>query len=215
MVGGDPVQEEPVTIAYPLATSDLVERLLGRDDLTIDDISELPEDLHYELIEGRLVLTPFAKPIHQLVSKNVGYAIDVNCPDEFILNIEQAVLIAPHIELRPDVMLLSERSAESSPVPPSDVLLVVEVISKPSRKTDREYKLERYAQGAIPNYWIIDPLAERITFTQFVLGPGDHYAEKVHTDGLVTVREPWEITLDLPAWTRRRDKLRANARPRG
>ncbi|GIF10461.1 hypothetical protein [Actinoplanes teichomyceticus] len=34
---------------------DMIEHLLGRDDLTVDDIADLPEDLRYELIGGRLV----------------------------------------------------------------------------------------------------------------------------------------------------------------
>jgi len=31
---------------------------------------------------------------------------------------------------------------------------------------------------------------------------------------LVTVERTWEITLDLPGWTRRRDQIREQARPR-
>lgn len=64
----------------------------------------------------------------------------------------------------------------------------------------------------IPSYWIIDPLGERVTFTQFCLGPGGEYQCRLQTDELVTVDVPWEITLDLPAWTRKRDRIRRVAR---
>jgi len=182
------------------------------DDLTVDDIVSLPEDLRYELIDGRLVLTPFALPLHQLLGAETAFAIRELCPEEFIINIEQAILIDRRNELRPDVVLIREEGACRSPVLPADVPLVVEVISKSSRTSDRELKLKKYAYAGIPSYWIIDPLAERVTFTQFCLDPDGVYERRHQTDELVTVDRPWEITLDLPAWTRKRDRIRRVAR---
>ncbi len=186
--------------------------LLERRDLTVEDVAGLPEDLRYELIDGRLVLTPHAKPTHQMISKNVGFAIDQHCPEEFVLNIEQAILVAPRTELRPDVVVLSEDAPDTSPVPAGDILIVVEVISPSSQRFDREDKLKLYSDAGIPFYWILDPLAERVTFTQFVLHEAGFYRQLRHTDDLVTIEEPWTITLDLPAWTRKRDRLRSARR---
>jgi Uma2 family endonuclease len=208
MVGGDSFEEEAMTATLPLAGMDL----LSRDDLTVDDIADLPEDLRYELIEGRLVLTPHGTPTHGFLSKRVGDAIEVNSPEEFVLNIEQAVRIGPRTELMPDVVLVHEEGAGGSPVRPADVLLVVEVVSKSSQVHDREYKLKQYAHVGIPNYWIVDPLAARVTFSQFALGDDGVYRSIVETDELITVHRPWEVTLDLPAWTRRRDRIRRAAR---
>jgi Uma2 family endonuclease len=210
---GDSPEELPMTASLNLASPHPAElELLGRDDLTIDDIVNLPEDLHYELIDGRLVLTPFALPLHQLLSAQTAYAIQAHCPDEFIINVEQAILIDRRNELRPDVVLIHEEGAGRSPVLAGDVPLVVEVISQSSRSNDRELKLKKYAYVGIPSYWIIDPLAERVTFTQFCLGSDGVYQRRLQTDALVTVDEPWEITLDLPAWTRKRDRIRRVAR---
>jgi Uma2 family endonuclease len=212
-VTGESPEELPMTASLHLASPHPAELdLLGRDDLTVDDIVNLPEDLHYELIDGRLVLTPFALPLHQLLSAQTAYAIQVRCPDESIINVEQAVLIDRRNELRPDVVLIHEEGAGRSPVLPGDVPLVVEVISQSSRSSDRELKLKKYAYVGIPSYWIIDPLAERVTFTQFCLGPDGVYQCRLQTDALVTVDQPWEITLDLPAWTRKRDFIREVAR---
>ena len=197
------------------ATLLLDPHLLQRRDLTVDDLTGLPEDLRYELIEGRLVLTPHAKPTHQLISKQVSDAIDEHCPDDFFSNIEQAILVGPQTELRPDVVVMSETAPETSPIPVGDVLLVVEVVSPSSEVIDRERKFKQYAEAGIPHYWIIDPLGERVTFTQFSLQVPGVYAQVLHTDRLVTVDRPWEVTLDLPALTRRRDRRRANARPHG
>jgi Uma2 family endonuclease len=216
MVNGDPLQEEPMTVSVPLADLDPAELdLLRRDDLTVDDIVNLPEDLHYELIDGRLVLTPLALPIHQFLSMKVGNAIEDRCPDEFLINVEQAILMDRITELRPDVAVIREEGAGCSPVLPGDVPLVVEVISQSSKNKDRDFKKHMYAYAGIPSYWIVDPLAERVTFTQFCLGPERVYQARLQTDELVTVDQPWEVTLDLPAWTRRRDRLRQVARRDG
>jgi Uma2 family endonuclease len=210
-MSGDPIEEEPMTAVLPPV--DL--RLLERNDLTVDDLVDLPEDLRYELIDGRLVLTPHALPVHQYLSMRVALAIEERCPDEFLVNVEQAILLGRGDELRPDVMLIRAEGSRSSPVLSPDAPLVVEVISKSSRFTDRENKLKRYAGAGIPFYWIIDPLAERITFTQFGLGSDGAYRQRMQTDEFVVVDEPWNITLDLPAWTRKRDSLREVGRPTG
>ena len=186
--------------------------LLRRDDLTVDDIDDLPDDLHYELIDGRLVLTPLALPLHQFLSIRTAVAIEKYCPEEFVVNVEQAILIDRGNELRPDVVLIREEGASRSPVLAGDVPLVVEVVSKSSRISDRELKLKKYADVGIPHYWIIDPLAERVTFTQLCLGPDGVYQRRLHSDDLVTVDQPWPTTLDLPAWTRKRDRIRRMAR---
>ncbi|WP_328461528.1 Uma2 family endonuclease [Actinoplanes sp. NBC_00393] len=202
-----------MTAAPHLNEQDLIEHLLGRDDLTVDDIADLPEDLRYELIDGRLVLSPFALPIHQLLGFRVAGAIDEHCPDDYLINVEQAGQLDRRNELRPDVMLIHGSAALRSPVLPGDVPLVVEIISWSSRKSDRGRKLKKYAYVGIPNYWIVDPLAERITSTQFVLGSDGIYQKLLQTDERVTVDRPWEITLDLPSWTGRRDEFGAMARP--
>ena len=196
-----------------LASLDAAELgLLRRDDLTVDDIVNLPEDLHYELIDGRLVLAPLTLPVHQYLSSETAYAIQERCPDEFVINVGQAILIGRHNQLRPDVVLIHAEGAGRSPVLPGDVPLAVEVVSRSSKSADRELKLKKYAHVGIPSYWIIDPLAERVAFTQFRLGPDGAYQRGVETDELVTVDQPWEITLDLPAWTRKRDFIREVAR---
>ncbi|MFF5080909.1 Uma2 family endonuclease [Actinoplanes sp. NPDC000266] len=189
--------------------------LLERRDLTVDDLVDLPEDLHYELIDGRLVLTPNALPIHQIIANRTANAIEVGCPEfgEFVVNQEQAVLINSRNELQPDAVVIRAEGASRSPVRAADVPLVVEIISKSSVTYDRRQKMKSYAFAGIPSYWIIDPLADRVTFTQYLLGADGNYHQQIQTDELITVHQPWQITLDLPAWTRKRDWLEEIARP--
>jgi Uma2 family endonuclease len=208
-MSGDPIEEESMTAVMLPVDPDLLER----DDLTVDDLVDLPEDLRYELIEGRLVLTPTGLPIHQFLEVRIANAIEENCPDHFLVNVEQALLRNPGNELRPDVMLIRESGADRSPVLPADVSLIVEVVSASSRFSDRQDKARWYAGLGIPDYWIVDPLADRVTVTVLRLDSDGQYHPRFQTDGLVTVDEPWPITLDLPTWTQKRDRLRRPRRP--
>ncbi|MFC3740683.1 Uma2 family endonuclease [Paractinoplanes deccanensis] len=130
-----------------------------------------------------------------------------------MVNQEQAVLVSSSNELKPGALLIRTDGANRSPVRAADVPLVVEIISRSSVVYDRKHKMKSYAVAGIPSYWIIDPLADRVTFTQYLLGPDGNYHQQLQTDELVTVHQPWEITLDLPAWTRKRDWIERNARP--
>jgi Uma2 family endonuclease len=207
MVSGDHIEAESMTaVLLPVDP-----RLLERDDLTVDDLVDLPEDLRYELIEGRLVLTPHAVTIHNFIGRKTADAIEEFSPHGFSVDQEQAVLRNRRNELCPDVMILRDESATRSPVRPADVLLVVEVVSKSSKAIDRREKLEWYAEMRIPSYWIIDPLPERVTLTEFRLGPAG-YRQQLQTTDLITLDETWKVTLDLPAWTRKRDYYRDVAR---
>jgi len=203
-VNGDPFKEEEPMTAAPM---------LDRTDWTVDKVSKLPEDLHYELIDGRLVLTPAAMPIHQSIGIDIALALRANRPDDVIVTTDQSVQIDFRNEPRPDVVAIRKEGASRTPVYSADVRLAVEIISPSSKSSDRKDKLKLYAYGGIPHYWIIDPLAERISVTQYVLGLGGSYHYELQVDKLWTMDQPWETTLDLPAWTRERDELRELARP--
>lgn len=80
-------------------------------------------------------------------------------------------------------------------------------------KIDRGHKKSLYARGGIPSYRIVDPLAERVTLTEYRLGPGGRYHEHLTSDGVVTLDRPWRVVLDLPEMTRRRDLIHTPERP--
>jgi Uma2 family endonuclease len=206
MVNGDPFkeEEEPMTAALPR---------LDSPNWTVDDVAHLPEDLHYELINGRLILTPAAMPIHQSIGVRIVQALEANGPEDVIVTPDSSVTTDIRNEPRPDVVVTREEGANRTPILASDVLLVVEITSKSSRISDRDDKMKLYADAGIVHHWIIDPLADRVTFTQYVLGSDGVYHLEMKSDDLVTIEQPWKTTLDLPAWTRRRDRLREVARP--
>jgi Uma2 family endonuclease len=205
-LSGDSFEEE---------TMPAVLNLLDERVWTVDEVAKLPEDLPYELIDGRLILTPSPTHFHQFVGIETAIALREFRPAEILVGTDQSVLVDSGSEPRPDVLLIREEGAGPSPVLAADVLLAVEIISPDSTVRDRQDKMKLYAYAGIPAYWIIDPLAERVTFTEFLLSEGRAYHQRVQADCLITIDRPWKITLDLPSWTRYRDRIRDRARPNG
>lgn len=207
-----PLSEEALmTAALRLDVPELAD-LLERRDLTVDDVARLPEDLRYELIDGRLVLTLSPSYFHQRVMLDVTMACRVNEPPDIGISHDQSVMIDNHNERRPDVVAIRIEGASVSPVASVDLILAVEILSPSSQRVDRKDKLKVYADAGVAHYWIIDPLAERMTLTEFVLGQDGRYQQVRHTDERATLDRPWRVTLDLPAFTADRDRILRRAR---
>ena len=98
------------------------------------------------------------------------------------MNVLGKVLIAPPFRIRlrenkyrePDVMfMLREHSDRRTENYWHGADLVMEVVSPDDPKRDTEVKLREYAQAGIPEYWLVDPLTEKITV--FVLAEEESY----------------------------------------
>jgi Uma2 family endonuclease len=182
-----------------------------RQEWTVDDLGDLPPDLPYELVNGRLIF-PSPAPLHQFICGRVMFALETHCPVDYFVSMDQSLSVDRRNEPRPDVVAIRVEKANRSPVPVQDALLAVEVISPDSTIRDRHEKVRLYANAGVPAYWVIDPLRERVTFTEFLLSPKGGYEPSVETDGLLTIDRPWKVTLDLPGWSRRRQEVLARAR---
>lgn len=104
-------------------------------------VESLPHDVNphaYEIVDGSLVVTPSLDLDHEVVSDAVRAAIRVALPAGY-------VVVGPiDIDLRPsyrtpDLAVVSDAQVgmRARSIPPSDVLLVVEVVAPGSVTTDR------------------------------------------------------------------------------
>ena len=202
-----------MTAASRLAVPELPD-LLERRDLTVDDVAGLPEDLHYELIDGRLVLTPSPSLVHQSLVPHVAMACMAGQPPDVVVSVDQSVMIDGHNERRPDVVGVRLGASDVGLPGAHDLILAIEIVSPSSVGVDGEDKRKVYADAGVPHYWIIDPLAERVTLTEFVLARDGVYRRGLHTTDRASLEHPWKITLDLPSWTERRDLIRRARRTR-
>lgn len=142
-------------------------KLSFEDYLTYNDSTEN----RYELVDGELVLMPPATGKHE--------AIITLLLIRFYLDIQRLGLdwhVRPSgtgvrtrvgkSRLTDLVVMTAEQKKEidrSSAVLQSPPLLVVEVVSPESLKRDYEQKPSEYAATQIPEYWIVDPLDNKVS----------------------------------------------------
>lgn len=181
-----------------------------RQEWTVDDLGQLPKDLPYELINGRLVL-PSPTALHQELCVEIVLSLRVNCPPEFLATIGLSLQIDRRNEPRPDVVAIRREHANRSPVPVGNAILAVEVISPTSTVRDLHDKAKAYARAGIPTYWVVDPLTDRVILTEYRLAPNGEYERAAHTGDLFVTERPWKVSVDLPALTSRRNDLLPSA----
>ncbi|TCB96156.1 Uma2 family endonuclease [Micromonospora zingiberis] len=177
-----------------------------RSEWTVDDLGDLPKDLPYELINGRLIV-PSPTALHQDLCVRLLLALEVNCPVEYLVSIDLSMRVDRRNEPRPDVVAIRREHADRSPVPVEDALLAVEVVSPSSTFRDLYDKARVYARAGVRTYWVVDPLHDKITLTEYVLSASGEYEVAAHTEDLFVTERPWKVSVDLPALTVRRAGL--------
>lgn len=152
--------------------------------LTLEDYLQYDDgnDTYYELVAGELVemppessqnvrialflLTQFLQfvPVDRLRHKDTeivvsGARATTRLPDLMVLTDELA-----------QVLENATRSTITLDMPPP--LLVVEVVSPGKTNEDRDYRYKRseYAARGIAEYWIVDPLQEKVRVLRLVVG---------------------------------------------
>lgn len=129
--------------------------------LTYRDYLRLPDDgLRYEILDGRVVVSPPAGTDHQAVLTALSYALfgaiqrrsrgrvftDLDCE------------ITAHDIVRPDVLVVL--AANKRRITKTRVLgtpdLVVEILSPRTASRDRTRKRRRYEAAGTPELWLVD-----------------------------------------------------------
>ena len=75
----------------------------------------------------------------------------------------------------------------------AEVLVVVEIVSPGSRRTDHVAKRSEYADAGIPHYWIVD-LDEPVSLLDCHLAEGFGYQDGGSIAGVFTTTEPFGVT---------------------
>jgi Uma2 family endonuclease len=182
-------------------------RLPERDVWTVDNLAELPEDLPYELINGRLILLSPSN-VHQFIVRRLLVLLEENCPPNLEPLGESSLDVTRYCQPQPDVVVIDTAHFSQHPTPAEAAVLAIEVVSPDSRDRDRREKVAMYATAGIGLYWIIDPLGDKISLTEMMLDRSRRrYLTSVEITGVFTTELPYSITIDLPALTARRDAL--------
>ena len=140
---------------------------------TTDYIYSLPEGQRAELIDG--VVYDMAPPsrIHQItlnyinmqiynyIEKNNG-TCEVNvAPFAVFLNKDNKNYVEPDISVISDPNKLTDKGCIGAPD------WIIEIVSPSSRRMDYMIKLFKYRTAGLREYWIVDPMRNRVTVYNF------------------------------------------------
>ena len=197
-----------MTAALQLPSLDNPRLLDDKQDWTVDDLASLPQDLRYELIDGRLIL-PSPTLFHQKVCVRLSLMLEPHCPPSHTPAVDLSLQVDLRNEPRPDVVVVRKAYAFRAPVPVEGALLVAEVVSPTSHFRDMHAKWKVYAANRVRTYLLIDPTFEGgVVLTEFRLGENGQYDTIASTNKIFTTDVPYPITIDVPALTGLRDEYR-------
>ncbi|HYC57388.1 MAG TPA: Uma2 family endonuclease [Candidatus Binatia bacterium] len=126
----------------------------------------------YELLGGRIVMTPPARHPHGTLEGEVCGALRqyVRANDLGIVNGSSTGYELPSGEVvAPDVSFVSNATIAAGPVAePGSFLrivpdLVVEILSKTTAARDRSEKKRIYGRAGVAEYWVVEPERRRVT----------------------------------------------------
>ena len=145
-------------------------------------------DNFYELENGELIVIPLESEINRRIATFLLiYFSKLGIPyyrlsmkTEIAVNSRQVGVRVPDLvvfsEELATVMQGATRSLILMDMPPP--LLVVEVVSPNQENRDYRYKRSEYAARGITEYWIVDPMGQKVTVLEWVEG---FYEQRVYT----------------------------------
>jgi Uma2 family endonuclease len=164
-----------------------------KTDWTEADLTDLPQDGHrYEIISGRLYVSPPAGENHQSASAEIFLALRHAAPAgwrvlfEIGLTIGEDRFIPDLVVLPPDTPAANADYNDCRLIRPA---LVVEIASRSTETTDQGDKMVAYARGGIPAYWRVEMDG---TLVLHELGPDGTYVTAA------TLGPDEQRDLDLP-----------------
>lgn len=152
-------------------------------------------DLRYELIDGSIVVTPPPGFAHGDVLAGVFARLRVSAPAGLAVIADYAFRYDEPSFLVPDFTVARRQDCLETGIVVAP-LLVVEVLSRSTRRRDLTLKRDIYAEAGVPSYWIVDPLEPSLTVLTLRDGL---YVESARTTGSdpLTVEHPFPVTVRL------------------
>lgn len=139
------------------------------DTYTIEYIYALPDGERAELIDGQIyymappntrhqrMLNYINTEINMYIRKNNGECEVFPAPFAVFLNDDDMNYVEPDISVICDKNKISDKGCQGAPD------WVIEIISPSSRAMDYFTKLFQYQKSGVREYWIVDPIKQRIT----------------------------------------------------
>lgn len=179
--------------------------------LTIADYAALSEDdrNRWELQEGNLVMSPGPTPRHMVAAAELYAQLreqlpaDLKAVPDVDLDVQLVPAGQPGTARRPDLVIVRRAEfdrvdREGGLLRATAALLVVEVVSPGSRRTDNLIKRSEYADAGIPYYWIID-VERPVSLVACHRAGAFGYQDAGEVTGIFETQEPFAVRVDLDA----------------
>ena len=159
-----------------------MEALRKEEIYTVDDIYELPEGERAELIDGKIYYMSPPGWTHQRISgylhseiynyirENNGECQVLAAPFAVFLNDDNANYLEPDISVICDMSKLDEKGCHGAPD------WIIEIVSPGSKTRDYMTKIIKYNTAGVREYWIVDPMKQRVTVYLFEQESVEEYA---------------------------------------
>lgn len=133
-----------------------------------------PDD-RLELLDGEVVEMAPQKSRHATAILLLESALRRAMGEATTIRVQLPLRISEQSEPEPDIAVVTGSPRDYRDAHPETALLVVEV-SETTRAYDRGRKLAAYARAGIPEYWILDVVAETLEICRRPMG--EDYAER-------------------------------------
>lgn len=146
-----------------------MEALKKEEVYTIADIYALPDGERAELIDGKIYYMLPPNTRHQMlvsdlhyqikdyISRNNGECKVIPAPFAVFLNENDTNYVEPDISVICDTNKMTEKGCNGAPD------WVLEIVSPSSKPMDYFTKLFKYRTTGVREYWIVDPVRQRVT----------------------------------------------------
>jgi Uma2 family endonuclease len=139
---------------------------------------------------------------HDEVIDILKHALRQVAPRPFVIATEKGIDLG-HTVPEPDVLVVSREavSADSLVFQPSDVHLVVEVVSPGTKTKDRTLRPAQYSAAGIKCFWRVENEDDAMVLYTFELLPEGGYAPTGVFRTQVKLDRPFPIDIELPEVT--------------
>jgi Uma2 family endonuclease len=150
--------------------------LMSHSRITYDEVASWPDDgRRYELYDGEVSVVPAPLPRHQLAMLELQDRLRdyVTVHGGLVIVSPIDIVFSAINVLQPDIVVFTAARRhlvqldEAIRVPPD---VVVEVLSPSTAANDRGRKMGVFERFGVPEYWMLDPAAERIEIRRLRAG---------------------------------------------
>ncbi|CCH34076.1 Uma2 family endonuclease [Actinosynnema sp. NPDC047251] len=170
-------------------------------DWTVEDVLALPDDpsQRVELVDGSLLVSPLGTNYHQTLIGDAYFALRTACPPGFKATVELNIGLPGDTLLIPDFTVTTRPGFKGLVSPVEDLVLVGEVVSPSTRFKDYGIKRQRYAEGGVPFYLVVDPKGDQAVAMLFELEGGEYVEVARSEAGVLRFERPFPVTIELSA----------------